>query len=89
MSTVVLYCWCHSDSASVLLYFTFKCAEIKKKFREYDWTQCKIEESICTVTVTPRIEYHGGYSWTPIKKAEVRPGAREESASPVRIQALS
>ena len=21
MSTVVLYCWCHSDSASVLLYF--------------------------------------------------------------------
>ena len=21
-STVVLYCWCHSDSASVLLYFT-------------------------------------------------------------------
>ena len=24
MSTVVLYCWCHSDSASVLLYFTFR-----------------------------------------------------------------
>ena len=23
ISTVVLYCWCHSDSASVLLYFTF------------------------------------------------------------------
>ena len=23
MSTVVLYCWCHSDSALVLLYFTF------------------------------------------------------------------
>ena len=23
MSTVGLYCWCHSDSASVLLYFTF------------------------------------------------------------------
>ena len=23
MSTVVLYCWCHSDSASVILYFTF------------------------------------------------------------------
>ena len=23
MSTVVLYCWCHSDRASVLLYFTF------------------------------------------------------------------
>ena len=24
MSTVVLYCWCHSDSASVLLYFTLE-----------------------------------------------------------------
>ena len=23
MPTVVLYCWCHSDSTSVLLYFTF------------------------------------------------------------------
>ena len=23
MSIVVLYCWCHSDSASVLLYFTY------------------------------------------------------------------
>ena len=23
MSNVVLYCWCHSDSASVLLHFTF------------------------------------------------------------------
>ena len=23
MSTVVLYCWCHSDGASVRLYFTF------------------------------------------------------------------
>ena len=25
ISTVVLYCWCHSDSASVLLYFTVQC----------------------------------------------------------------
>ena len=26
MSTVVLYCWCRSDSASVLLYFTLKAS---------------------------------------------------------------
>ena len=25
MSTVVLYCWCHSESASALLYFIFFC----------------------------------------------------------------
>ena len=24
MSTVLIYCWCYSDSASVVLYFTFK-----------------------------------------------------------------
>ena len=29
MSTVVLYCWCHSDSASVLLYFTFAGPQLK------------------------------------------------------------
>ena len=23
-ATMVLYCWCHSDSASVLLYFTME-----------------------------------------------------------------
>ena len=28
MSTVVLYCWCHSISASVLLYFTFKSSRV-------------------------------------------------------------
>ena len=32
MSTVVLYCWCHSDSTSVLLYFTTK----KIHFKESD-----------------------------------------------------
>ena len=29
MSTVVLYCWCHSDSASVLLYFTLITLTLK------------------------------------------------------------
>ena len=24
MATVMLYCWCHGDSASVLLYFTLE-----------------------------------------------------------------
>ena len=28
MSTVVLYCWCHSDSASVLMYFTCRTSVI-------------------------------------------------------------
>ena len=32
MYTVVLYCWCHSDSASVLLYFTFKLNMKRKIF---------------------------------------------------------
>ena len=33
MSTMVLYCWCHSDSASVLLYFTFDSLK---------WPKCSI-----------------------------------------------
>ena len=31
MSTMVLYCWCHSDGASVLLYFTLLCHKIHTK----------------------------------------------------------
>ena len=30
MSIMVLYCWCHSDSASVLLYFTLLSLQMKK-----------------------------------------------------------
>ena len=32
MSTLVLYCWCHSDSASVVLYFTSLCYQYSKNF---------------------------------------------------------
>ena len=35
MSTVVLYCWCHSDSASVLLYFTLFPPETKEMYLYY------------------------------------------------------
>ena len=38
MSTVVLYCWCHSDSASVLLYFTLDPA------RPHDENEAEKEE---------------------------------------------
>ena len=46
----------------------------------------KIQKNWCTVTVAPTIEHHGGHSWTPCKP-EVRPGAREESASPAWLAA--
>ena len=35
MSTVVLYCWCHSDSASVLLYFTSNLPVYS--YTDYSW----------------------------------------------------
>ena len=31
MSTVALYCWCHSDGASVLLYFTSEMDKAPRK----------------------------------------------------------
>ena len=45
MSTVVLYCWYHSDSASVLLYFTYGT----KGFNFNDW-----KETTCIVTLIIR-----------------------------------
>ena len=40
MSTVVPYCWCHSDSASVLLYFTlrYKCIHVYIGSRIMKWS---------------------------------------------------
>ena len=37
MSTMVLYCWCHSDSASVLLCFTFHLHGITRPVRSTIW----------------------------------------------------
>ena len=58
-STVVLYCWCHSDIASVLLYFTFlyqlfplPCRTGSTVPRErFDWSVI-MHFSWCVVAVT-------------------------------------
>ena len=42
MSTVVLYCWCHSGSASVLLYFT--CISDIFFLKSMYYSSCKIPE---------------------------------------------
>ena len=36
MSTVVLYCWCHSDGASVLMYFTLIYTSTTNKARKIE-----------------------------------------------------
>ena len=41
MPTVVLYCWCHSDSAWVLLYFTFRVCNFAK-WEEIFWNNTEI-----------------------------------------------
>ena len=48
MSTVLLYCWCHSDSASVILYFTLACVFLMTRpFRWYHkfWT-CDLDRDL-------------------------------------------
>ena len=40
MSTVVLFCWCHSDSGSVLLYFTFHTCICKWKNADIKRLKC-------------------------------------------------
>ena len=48
MSTVVLYCWCHSDDASVLLYFTLVLSRVPLNIgsamnfhsTRYLWNEC-------------------------------------------------
>ena len=48
-----------------------------------DCVKCKIQKNWCTVTAAPTKEHHGGHS----RKPEVRPSAREESASPAWLAA--
>ena len=62
------------------------CTTSSTRQREQVWQKCKIQMNWCTVTVAPTKEHHGGHSRTPAKP-EVRPGAREESASPAWLAA--
>ena len=59
MTTVVLYCWCHRDSASVLLYFTFlsqmfplTCGAGSTDPREWFDSSVIMPFSWCVVAVT-------------------------------------
>ena len=59
MSTVMLYCWCHSDSASVLVYFTFlshllplPCGAGSTVLREVFDSSVIMPFSLCVVAVT-------------------------------------
>ena len=60
-------------------------------FNRYVWDcvlgyYVKIQRNWCTVTVVPTIEHYGGHSRTPADQ-RLRPGAREESASPAWLAA--
>ena len=63
MSTVVLYCWCHSDSASVLLYFTLSNdkgsgSSIKFLHRTFGldrWTYDS-EQKVVSINNIPKIQ---------------------------------
>ena len=75
MSTVVLYCWCHSDSASVLLYFTLKKSYLsyiqvfQRPCRQKGVSPNK--RHICRSQLSPwyshiklmRIKFQGGGHW--------------------------
>ena len=51
MSSVVLYCWCHSDSASLLMYFTLQYSWIyfKNRYLSLNCVRRRIIEYITTL----------------------------------------
>ena len=64
------------------------CTNSSRRQREQVWQKCKIQKNWCTVTVAPTIE-HLLWTFTHPWEPELRPGAREESASPSGLAAPS
>ena len=84
MSTVVLYCWCHSDSASVLLYFTFCLQESVypgpytgrrclnwQKTEDSQWSLYKLVSIVCHILSSA---YRRVYIWGPTLEGTVWAG---------------
>ena len=67
-------------------WFRSACIALPKKemsiFNQIKIYLSKIQKNWCTVTAAPTIEHHARWTFTDPCKPEVRPGAREESASP-------
>ena len=86
-----LYRKCHSHNTPGKRQNTWveplagNCSTSSTRQREQAWQNCKIQKNWCTVTVAQTIEHHGGHSRTPAN--QVRPGAREDSASPAWLAA--
>ena len=61
MSTEVLYCWCHSDSASVLLYFTLLIGILvfHKHVVPYVFFFCRCTEDLHKLAVSPFRKFLG------------------------------
>ena len=58
MSTVVLYCWCHSDSASVLLYFTLKYIPGSFVCKEFQINKYKIHHQLLANVSSCQLPFH-------------------------------
>ena len=62
MSTVLLFCWCHSDSASVILYFTLEYRSVNKYCERF------IHKSS---TAPIRLGYASDFFSTAVKNGDV------------------